>query len=506
MSEETLLNMDEGTLRKLLEATLDLAERRRIRTAIRELRRQQLERDEEALASKRFRTERSAERQENKENLLRSRHLEEEQEQQKALDLLSGKLEAIHDVEELTALLRGASEYEERKLIRAAIRKLRDEEIKAATLAGKAYDNRRDPKEPLDAKGQGEKTLDRSVSEVQERAERELIRAQIRELRTQQHGDTKPLDGLDSSLGTFLLLDPAANPPPSESSSAPESDPDPPELSTEGPEATSHNSDSDSESRPPSKEESTSDPSAPEDAEVLRPGEGGPAGGTMEGRTDVPDAEQGVCSEEGPPSRLPSKEGAAEEDVPPVPVKEADATDKRGDVCIAAPSPVGPKRPAPLDAPCSGMGTPTPHSKGNADPPRDQPFQRTSSSIRERARKFSSEAPSPGSAPVPAPPKAEGAGRGAWILRQQPPPTPPTQLPRATDSPAEAGVSAGRAFQNGIKQRAGSAFGAGVGPSGRLTGSLAQAGTTVRPPAPASPKDGAVSVGGARTTNGGVAS
>lgn len=54
-----------------LEATLDLAERRRIRSAIRELQRQELERDEEALASKRFRTERGSHRQDNKENWLR---------------------------------------------------------------------------------------------------------------------------------------------------------------------------------------------------------------------------------------------------------------------------------------------------------------------------------------------------------------------------------------------------------------------------------------------------
>lgn len=51
-----------------LEATLDLAERRRIRSAIRELQRQELERDEETLASKRFRPERSSHRQDNKEN------------------------------------------------------------------------------------------------------------------------------------------------------------------------------------------------------------------------------------------------------------------------------------------------------------------------------------------------------------------------------------------------------------------------------------------------------
>lgn len=49
-----------------LEVTADLAERRRIRSAIRELQRQELEREEETLASKRFR----AERQDNKENWL----------------------------------------------------------------------------------------------------------------------------------------------------------------------------------------------------------------------------------------------------------------------------------------------------------------------------------------------------------------------------------------------------------------------------------------------------
>ncbi|KAM9178833.1 smoothelin isoform 2-T2 [Mergus octosetaceus] len=141
MSQENLLGMDEGALRKLLEATLDLAERRRIRSAIRELQRQELERDEEALASKRFRPERGSHRQDNKENWLRSQQLEEEQ--QKALASLSRELESITDVEELTKLLRAASEYEERKLIRAAIRKLRAEEIEAATLAGNVQSNRR---------------------------------------------------------------------------------------------------------------------------------------------------------------------------------------------------------------------------------------------------------------------------------------------------------------------------------------------------------------------------
>ncbi|RMC06105.1 hypothetical protein DUI87_17650 [Hirundo rustica rustica] len=141
MSQESFLGMDEGALRKLLEATLDLAERRRIRSAIRELQRQELERDEETLASKRFRPERSSHRQDNKENWPQSRRLEEEQ--QAALAALSEQLEPITSVEELTKLLRAAGEYEERKLIRAAIRKLRAEEIEAATLAGNVQSSRR---------------------------------------------------------------------------------------------------------------------------------------------------------------------------------------------------------------------------------------------------------------------------------------------------------------------------------------------------------------------------
>ncbi|CAN8193300.1 unnamed protein product [Coccothraustes coccothraustes] len=152
MSQESLLGMDEGALRKLLEATLDLAERRRIRSAIRELQRQELERDEETLASKRFRPERSTHRQDNKENWPQSRRLEEEQ--QAALAALSEQLEAITNVEELTKLLRAAGEYEERKLIRAAIRKLRAEEIEAATLSGNVQSSRRDGSKPHTVPGE----------------------------------------------------------------------------------------------------------------------------------------------------------------------------------------------------------------------------------------------------------------------------------------------------------------------------------------------------------------
>ncbi|NXH14156.1 SMTN protein, partial [Bucco capensis] len=122
------------------EATVDLAERRCIRSAIRELQRQELEREEEALASKRFRPERSSHRKNDKENWPQSQCLEEEQ--QMALATLSQQLKAITDVEELTKLLRAAGEYEERKLIRAAIRKLRAEEIEAAALAGNVQSSR----------------------------------------------------------------------------------------------------------------------------------------------------------------------------------------------------------------------------------------------------------------------------------------------------------------------------------------------------------------------------
>ncbi|XP_012586469.1 PREDICTED: smoothelin isoform X2 [Condylura cristata] len=131
MADEALAGLDEGALRKLLEVTADLAERRRIRSAIRELQRQELEREEEALASKRFR----AERQDNKENWLHSQ--KREAEQRAALARLAGRLESMSDVEELTVLLRSAGEYEERKLIRAAIRRVRAQEIEAATLAGR---------------------------------------------------------------------------------------------------------------------------------------------------------------------------------------------------------------------------------------------------------------------------------------------------------------------------------------------------------------------------------
>lgn len=124
MSEKRFSSMDESSLRSLLDKTVDIDERRLIRTAIRELRRCEIEEMEAALTSKRFRRA--------------NQHRHEDKENQRcpdstaSLDVLSRKIQATHDIEELTGLLRSASEYEERKLLRAAIRRLRDEEIRGA--------------------------------------------------------------------------------------------------------------------------------------------------------------------------------------------------------------------------------------------------------------------------------------------------------------------------------------------------------------------------------------
>ncbi|XP_005396351.1 PREDICTED: smoothelin isoform X4 [Chinchilla lanigera] len=165
MADEALAGLDEGALRKLLEVTADLAERRRIRSAIRELQRQELEREEEALASKRFR----AERQDNKENWLHSQHREAEQ--RAALARLAGQLESMNDVEELTTLLRSAGEYEERKLIRAAIRRVRAQEIEAATVAGRLCSGRPNNSSREDSKGLAAHRLEQC--EVPEHKEQE---------------------------------------------------------------------------------------------------------------------------------------------------------------------------------------------------------------------------------------------------------------------------------------------------------------------------------------------
>lgn len=205
MSEERYSSMDEGTLRTLLEATLDLAERRQIRTAIRELRRKELEGYEEALASKRFRSEKSSERQENKENCPRSQQID--QDQVKTQTPLLDKLDAIKDVDELTILLRTAHEYEERKLIRAAIRKLRDEEIEAiSSIVGRSRERDVDKLAPRKQENYADcsSSLMLNQDDLEERGH---IRSQIRELRAAQTKEAK--DAASKEIPTGMLsLDP----------------------------------------------------------------------------------------------------------------------------------------------------------------------------------------------------------------------------------------------------------------------------------------------------------
>ncbi|XP_058994931.1 smoothelin isoform X7 [Mustela lutreola] len=190
MADEAFAGLDEGALRKLLEVTADLAERRRIRSAIRELQRQELQREEEALASKRFR----AERQDNKENWLHSQ--QQEAEQQAALARLAGRLESMNDVEELTALLRGAGEYEERKLIRAAIRRIRAQEIEAATLAGRLCSGHANSGSREESKGRAAQRLERCEVPEPEKQEQQ---AEVPE-------PTPPPQGTTRDVTTVTLL------------------------------------------------------------------------------------------------------------------------------------------------------------------------------------------------------------------------------------------------------------------------------------------------------------
>nr|KAF6312249.1 smoothelin [Pipistrellus kuhlii] len=213
MADEALAGLDEGALRKLLEVTVDLAERRRIRSAIRELQRQELEREEEALASKRFR----AERQDNKENWLHSQ--QREAEQRAALAKLAGRLESMNDVEELTAMLRGAGEYEERKLIRAAIRRVRAQEIEAITLAGRLCAGRSNSGSREDSKA-APRLEPQRVPEPEEREQP----AEVPE-------PPPAVTSRDVTTVTLLVQVPAgstASPPASPASSPPTASPEPP--------------------------------------------------------------------------------------------------------------------------------------------------------------------------------------------------------------------------------------------------------------------------------------
>ncbi|XP_019130927.2 smoothelin isoform X3 [Larimichthys crocea] len=193
MSVESYSALDETSLRALLDGTVDLDERRLIRSAIRDLRRREIEDMEAALASKRFRPTR-LKQQEDKENQHRS-------ESSDNLDVLSRKLQSIQDIDELTKMLRAAGEYEERKMIRAAIRQIRDEQQQGTVERTKAPSCCLEPEsvESQSSMGTGE-------TERESHSERERIRSQIRELRGQQTQQSRELQRLGSNSGGMVLV------------------------------------------------------------------------------------------------------------------------------------------------------------------------------------------------------------------------------------------------------------------------------------------------------------
>ncbi|XP_054905305.1 smoothelin isoform X2 [Poeciliopsis prolifica] len=190
MSLETYSALDESSLRALLDGTLDLDERRLIRSAIRELRRREIEDMEAALASKRFRPTR-LNQQEDKENQHRS-------ESSNDLDILSQKLQSIQDVDELTKMLRAAAEYEERKMIRVAIRRVRDEQLQESAEKSKVSVCRLEP----------ESAVPQSIVGAAESESRSDLRGPIQKLHTQQaQHNREERKGKDSDSGMVLVLD-----------------------------------------------------------------------------------------------------------------------------------------------------------------------------------------------------------------------------------------------------------------------------------------------------------
>ncbi|XP_049618183.1 smoothelin isoform X2 [Syngnathus scovelli] len=192
MSQESYAALDESSLRALLDGTVDLDERRLIRSAIRELRRREIEDMEAALASKRFRHTR-LKQQEDKENQHRS-------ESSVALDGLAHRLKAISDVDELTKMLRAAVEYEERKMIRAAIRQIRDEQLQGQVerVKGPGHSLETESLEPHSIKG---------IARREQDCEQDHIKSHIRELRGQQTNQSRELQRLGSNSGMVLVLD-----------------------------------------------------------------------------------------------------------------------------------------------------------------------------------------------------------------------------------------------------------------------------------------------------------
>ncbi|XP_035381947.1 smoothelin isoform X2 [Electrophorus electricus] len=158
MTDQKYSTLDETSLRNLLDGTVDIVERRLIRTAIRELQRCEIEDMEAALTNKRFR--RGLEhRHEDKENQLRP-------DVAASLDMLSRKVEDIQDIDTLSAMLQNTTEYEERKLIRAAIRRLRAKEIQGALeriqLTGRHVEQPQNPQRRINVEDTQRENVDRT--------------------------------------------------------------------------------------------------------------------------------------------------------------------------------------------------------------------------------------------------------------------------------------------------------------------------------------------------------
>ncbi|XP_074525374.1 LOW QUALITY PROTEIN: smoothelin [Halichoeres trimaculatus] len=192
MSVDSYSALDEPSLRALLDGTVDLDERRLIRSAIRDLRRREIEDMEAALASKRFRPTR-LKQQEDKENHHRS-------ESSDNLDVLSKKLQLVQDIDELTKMLRAASEYEERKLIRAAIRQIREDQQQGPVECGKT------PVHCLESES-ADPQSNMGTGETERESHGERIRSQILELHGQQTQQSREQQRKGSNSGMVLVLD-----------------------------------------------------------------------------------------------------------------------------------------------------------------------------------------------------------------------------------------------------------------------------------------------------------
>ncbi|XP_026795418.2 smoothelin isoform X2 [Pangasianodon hypophthalmus] len=188
MTDHRYSSLDETSLQNLLDGTVDMTERRLIRSAIRELRHREIEDLEAALTNKRFRRAQEH-RHDDKENQHRP-------DLAASLDLLSRKLQEIQDIDELSVMLRSSTEYEERKLIRAAIRRLRDEEIEGALekihLTGQQIEKQQKPQRSLD--------LEDPTKEIVDKSER------IEKLHSQTQSREAPRTGSNSDM--VLVLDP----------------------------------------------------------------------------------------------------------------------------------------------------------------------------------------------------------------------------------------------------------------------------------------------------------